>query len=349
MLTKIYKGERGISECHPKTPFPEYELYLFLNKHLNKDKHPSLFMAFNILDDSSYIFDTLVRAITYKIKLQFENGNSNNSETVKEIYLRLFVDKLTLINKEINAEDISFINEVNNCCPICKREKLLKNYLTHQSVRNFKIVQIYPETGLTLEKQMLFNTYQNKPSNFKDGTNLIALCPSCAALYIDSKDYNTYKKLIKIKKSIIKDALVNDAMEKYDIRDAIAYVISNLREINNINNLDTLTLQAKSIDDKIPPNNPLNQIIKVRAYQFYNYINALLSDLERKENNLATELARNIKYMSTTLINSGYEDDEIIERLAHTINDKIGGDLKTINACHCVVAYFVAHCEVLTR
>lgn len=53
--------------------------------------------------------------------------------------------------------------------------------------------------------------------------------------------------------------------------------------------------------------------------------------------------------MSTTLINSGYEDDEIIERLAHTINDKIGGDLKTINACHCVVAYFVAHCEVLTR
>ena len=29
-----------------------------------------------------------------------------------------------------------------------QREKLLKNYLTHQSVRNFKIVQIFPETDL---------------------------------------------------------------------------------------------------------------------------------------------------------------------------------------------------------
>ena len=349
MLTAIFKGDRGISECRPKTPFPKYELYIFLNKHINRDKLPSLFEACGISNTVINHPDTLYNAIVEKIKLQFENGDVHASENIQEIYLRLIADSSILMNKEITGDEFGFVKEVKYICPLCTKEKLMYNYLTHENIHNFRLIQIYPESGLTSDKKILFEMYNPKPSNFNDGKNILALCPSCAAIYSDSKDYETYKKLVNIKKDIIKDAIVDESIESYDIREAILYVINNLKEIHDVTSMEELSLEAKTIDEKIPTNTTLNIIVKARAFKFFNYITALLSDLERKTTGLATELAQNIKQMSSTLIVSGYSDDEILEKLAVTLNNKIAGDFKTLTACHYIIAYFVAHCEVLTR
>ena len=138
-------------------------------------------------------------------------------------------------------------------------------------------------------------------------------------------------------------------MDTFDIREAISFVIDNLKEIRDISTMEELSLNAKTIDEKIPTTNPYNALVKTRVNQFFHYINSLLIELERNSNGLATDLAQNIKQMSSTLMLSGCNEEDVLERLAYIINNKIGGNNKTMNACHCVVAYFVAHCEVLTR
>lgn len=349
MYDAIYKGTREITGCQPINPFPKRALYSFFSEHLKIDKIVEISKAFDIPDNVVKHFDTLLHAIVEKIKLQFENGNSNTSDDVKDIYLRLIGDSSSLINREIKGNELSFLNEVGKLCPLCKRQKLLLSYLSHNDVCNYKITQIFPEKGLTADKKSLFNTYNEEPNDHNSGINLIALCPICSNIYNDNKDYETYKKLVNIKKSILKDAAIDEAMDTFDIREAISFVIDNLKEIRDVSKMEELSLNAREIDEKIPKTNPHNALVKTRVNQFFHYINLLLTELERNNNGLATDLAQNIKQMSSTLMLSGCNEEEVLDQLAYTINNKIGGDKKTMNACHCVVAYFVAHCEVLTR
>lgn len=342
-----YKGTRTINRIEVKIPFQEDELLYFLNGHINKNKLNELLYEFDI--DSSFTpsLDILLRAIVLVYKDIFSNSDGASTLTIKEAYTSLCVDPMAIINQEVKAEEFHLINELHNLCPLCRNQKLVTSCYTNKDVRNFVSTKIFLE-GLSPTKEMIFAAYKPKPTSLDDGRNIIALCPQCSFNYNKDQNFDTYKKLCSIKETAVRDSLLLDSADKYDMRETLENVIKLLVGVRSTSSLIELRLDALNIDKKILRENPLYDVVRTRAIKYYHFIDGLLNEMDGTSSQEASELAKNIKEMSRTLMLSGCTEDEVLNLLAEQLNAKIGGDYKTRDACHFLVAYFVQHCEVLS-
>ena len=86
-----------------------------------------------------------------------------------------------------------------------------------------------------------------------------------------------------------------------------------------------------------------------KATMYNKYVNAVLTNIEKNTDGDSTTLAMQIRSMSDKLMEIDTKPAVIIETIAKSLNDAYNGDDESLISCRIIVAYFVHHCEVLTK
>src|SRR5690625_256897 len=240
------------------------------------------------------------------------------------------------------ADDYPLLKEVNNHCPsytksLVKTEKV-------KSISQYKITRIFPE-GLNKSEEQIFKDTIAPPSKLESNDNKIALCHECSHSYTFIPDVDEYKLLMDLKSDAIRSTQTSEYISSMDIEQKITEVVDALGEIDNLNNLQPLSLDAVSINKKILPANViLISTLTNHVLTYYNFIKDSFSRIS-SFNRIATE----IKLMYIKLESIESDQNAIVEQLADWI---LLHTKKTANhkeACKIIVAFFVQNCEVFNE
>lgn len=348
---KVFEGgssfSSSIRELHDKFDFNSG--VAFFISHINENKSVQLANNLGIDSGNSINFDALVVAITLYLKELVANGEEAITVSMQSLYIKSMSDRGLTVGQEFNGTDAKFLIEVGQVCPLSK-ERLLINS-DHGVVSNYQIVRIYPQ-NLSEEESTIFEAVHKKPLIQDTDDNKIALSVNEAVKYANDKDPITYSKLCSIKSAIIETEKLNERLKNEDITGNISHVIQVLGSAKNINCLEQLSNKAVRIDEKLPPETDGAQNASIRGLvvRYYKFVDSLLTIEEKKdEGGNATELAKPIKEMSRILIESGKTPSQTIEKLKYELNERMGGGEKYLDACLILVAYFVQHCEALSK
>ena len=157
------------------------------------------------------------------------------------------------------------------------------------------------------------------------------------------------QELVEVKEKALARRNATRAMEEIDIEPELDKVIDSLIGIRDRNILVPLSLDALQIKEKIPENDICYEDIKNRALKYYNYINAYLKKHEARTINGSTKLGMEIKEISNRLMSLGETPSNIVDYIAENLNSRISGNNTSLKACEILVAYFVQHCEILSK
>lgn len=318
----------------------------FFDMHIDRNKKDAIFATFGISKNSRHWFTYFCRACAEYLKLIVKYDDDQFDNTVNELYLDRMESGYNYQNT-ISISDSFYVLDARKKCPLSRH--LLINPENGTHIANYKIVKIYPN-NLPNEKKILFDTVIEEPENENDPDNLIALCPICAEKYESAHDFNTFKILVTAKNAAKKRQRDETLLADYDLQEGIKDVISFLLDLpKSGNDNEKLSLNALKIKAKIPEDDICYDDVKNRVVRFYNYIDAFLVENEENTAGGSTKLGEEIKAMSTELVENGLTPSEAVDRLANEINGRYGGDSQTLKASEYIVAYFVQHCEVLSK
>lgn len=240
------------------------------------------------------------------------------------------------------ADDYPLLKEVNNHCPSCT--KSLVKTVKGKSISQYQIIKIFPE-GLNKSEEQLFKDAIPPPSNLESNDNKLALCNDCSHSYSFLPDVDEYKLMMDLKSDAIRSTQTSEYISSMDIEQKITEVVDALGKIDNLNNLQQLSLEAVSIDKKILPSNViLISTLTNHVLTYYNFIKDSFSRIS-SFNRIATEIK--LMYIKLETIES--DQNTIVEQLADWI---LLHTKKTANhkeACKIIVAFFVQNCEVFNE
>jgi len=347
MLDALYYGQRIFSDRSLVTiPYRRQQAISFFNNYLDANKVDKLLVAFGITAVSRNNFAFLTTAMACYLEDLLMIDDAIITSTVKDYYLKLLTDNTFYLNTQIEPTDYEYISEVHRKCPICGAK--LTEICDGRRVKNFKVTMIYP-SSLSATEKILFDAIKKRPSTLTSYKNNIALCPRCSQNYEESKDVETYKTLLENKKKAVERKEIDDALEDFDLDKKIEGVIDLLVQIDDRSALPKLSLDALSINQKIPENDICYDDVKNRAITYFHFIDSYLTKYEVKSSDGSTKLGEQIKAMSNDLMARKLKPSDIVQTIAEEINRRISGDKESLIACHFIVAYFVQHCEVLSN
>ena len=317
-LQSFYKGNKSIypSLSSHKQPFSIDKAKSFFSNFLNIKKLPELISDFGItVSDAS--FDMFCTACAMQLKEFCTSFSEDAVDVMNSTCVSLRKDSSYIGNKRVMPSDYELINEVNNLCPICRKQHL--TLLDGITVRNnYNITLIYPY-GIETDNPSLatiFQTYYPAPKHINEFDNEIATCLTCHNNYKLNPTTELYRKLKEKKLSLKKERELTDALK---------------------------------IKEKIPEDDVNYDEIVLRVVKHYNFIDSLMREYEAKTTDGSTKLGQEIKEISDKLIAAGKGITEVLEEIAKDILRKTTNKEADLPYCKIIVAYFVQNCEVLTR
>jgi hypothetical protein len=346
-LKAFYTGARQINGIRLEiTSFSIQKSTSFFIRHVKENMITNLLLDFGIVSTNKNRFRILCEAMASYLKDLVENDDDAVSSSVKDFFNTIETDSRSDLNRIVDPGDFEYITEVNNKCPLSSHR--LAEKINGRTTKMYKITKIYP-IGLTSDEITLFNVIKPRPANLDSFDNNIALCPLCAQLYETSHDENTYRKLVLIKEKVSARKIAIETLEEMDVETSLSNVIDSLMGIRDRTILTPLSLDALKIKEKISENDICYDDVKNRAIQYFNYINAYFKKHEAATTGGSSQLGMNIKTMSDRLIELGESPSNIVDYIANDLNNRIHGNINSLRACEILVAYFVQHCEILSK
>jgi hypothetical protein len=342
----IYLGSQSMTAAVSRTgSFDWAKANDFLEKHLDPKKSDLVFTALGISADN-HNQSLLRQTILSLLKDFFLNGAADSSQEPNDLYKALLLDSEFKIEQSIDPGDFGYLDEVGRISPITAEPLLTPK---NKTGRNYVIIRIYP-ADLSQQEQNVFNAYGHKPENLDDPSNKIAVSPSVAFRYRENRDVNTYLQLLHEKEEAEKVKDLQEKLSGIDLGPALEDLLGKLINLPNEDNLVPLSYEALEIDQKIPRSETVTYSwVESMVLKYYNFIDSSLQSREEQTQGKATIFTENIKAMSKTLVDAGLTAPKVIDKMADEINSRAEGDKVNHALCMLVVAYFVQHCEVLTK
>ena len=324
--------------------------YDFFKKNLNEQNTNRNF--FNIVCDTSAIFNFETFCIMCtNIFNDFVVLGEPLSKTFEEYYQEACIRPFGLWDTNIEICESEYILDSKNHCPLCKNGSgQLTININGTAIRNFRIAKIYPDKKYMspeLEREIrLLDPYASKEINER---NQIALCLYHYEKYSRAPDIDSFKTLKVAKREIM---FLKDFNEKVNSLDftRIEGIIECLNSHTPQLSKENLSLKVKNVQEKIPPADDywLNCHVIDMINRSYKVISSYMSDYEMKKGG-STELGEKIKKLSSDLMLRHRGPSYVFNTLVETLSNFIPDVPNNKMYCEFIVAYFIAHCEVLTQ
>lgn len=326
------------------------EAYDFFKFYLNENYIKASIKTIVEDEAATFDFDTFCIMCTNIFNDFVEHGEPL-AKTFAQYYQEAYTSPLRFGASNIQVGESEFILEAKNHCALCERRAgSLTVNVRGVTLRNFRIAKIYPDPDhMTpeLEREIKFhNVYANRDENEK---NLIALCPYHYELYTRAPDYETFLKLKAAKREMIFLKEFDEKISKIDvskIESIIVYLNEHTKDLEGEN----LSLALKNVDTKIPPEDYywLNKKVLGLVNGSFKEINSYMNKYEARCDG-STELGEKIKKLSSNLMSRGNGQAYVFNTLVEKLESLLPPDDDNKYFCAYIVAYFIAHCEVLTQ
>ncbi|MGJ0751441.1 ABC-three component system protein [Enterococcus durans] len=311
----------------------ESDIVPYLNPHTEDDCFEAILKYLNA--------DATVPARRYTV---FSEILENNE--IGQFLAMTFLYAINRPNKLMEskpvADDFPLLDEVGNECPIC-RKKLTKK-VKGVTTRQYGIVEIFP-SNLDDDTAVDFENALAPPVKLNSSDNQIALCRTHAETYQAGPEIDEYLVLSSLKKQFATDYALQQMLADLNLEDEIKEVIDSLADLQSVGTLETLSMTALKIDQKILPENCLlKNAIQNSVLTYYKYISALFEEIDDFDI-IQSEIKKAFKEL-----NSGdWSQQEIVEKLAQWILEQTKRPAQHIEACRIIVAFFVQSCEVFNE
>lgn len=355
---KIFSGGTASRPAHFGTsitetiqsPFPRADCYDFFKTYLSERLAKSQLTTLVEDDAAVFDFDSFCIMCT-NIFNDFAVHGEPLSKTFAQYYQESFTNPHGFGISNIEVGESEYILEAKNHCALCeKRNGPLTVNVRGVTIRNFRIAKIYPgEDNLTPELDREIRFYDPYASRETNERNLIALCPFHYDLYSRAPDLETFKKLKAAKREMLFIKEFNEKVNKLDfskIEDIIVYLNENTATLER----EDLTLAIKNVEEKIPQSDNywLYKHVIDMVNSSFKEINSYMNAYELKRGG-STELGEKIKKLSSDLMSRGRGQAYVFNTLVDSLTSILPDDPDNKMYCSFIVAYFIAHCEVLTQ
>ncbi len=344
----FFNGIKSLDGVRAKVihPFQSRYSFEFFFKYINKNKINDILATFGIVTDRQDAFSVLCCALTEKLK-EFLDPQDDEKYSIEHYFKKAILDKTYSSYLQISASDFDYLNEVKKRCPICGEH--LTDVVDETRLKKYQIVEIYPRNLNDVDKIIFDSIKPFTKHNYSIYENQIAVCDKHAKEYQATKDIEIYKTLLEAKELAKRRTLEERAIEDIDIPKSIEKIINHLIKYPPTNDLAQLNYNAIEVSNKISKNDTSYFDVVSKATMHNKYVNAVLTTIEKNTEGDATTLAMQIRAMSDRLMKLNTKPSVILETIAKELNDAYHGDDESLITCRIIVAYFVHHCEVLTK
>ena len=220
------------------------------------------------------------------------------------------------------------------------------NYLLHEEEYNCP----FPGCG----KELCNISGTNRLDNFnvclidKQGpvevSNMIALCPSCFAEYLDEQCSVSSEEMLNIKNTLKEHQKSKKIANATSFNEGMARAIRKISQIS-INDLKESKFDPKKLTDKIDAqlSYPLYKTVSDNIFDYYNILTKVMVGLDKRGKINYDSIQFKIGGLYSDLKETGRSQiaifDEMVERLHKaTLEDRL--------YCQILVSFFIQKCEV---
>jgi len=250
----------------------------------------------------------------------------------------------TLDSKTTTTDEVPYLTEANNHCPICGSDLVKKS--KGKNIPFYEITKIFDEVFDEDIKKDLETIYV-APRSLNDFSNKIALCLNCLNEYRLAPTKETYKLLYDKKRSFEENSKITNQLSGLDVEKELSIIIRGLGELSK-DEVGVMTeLDPKEIVEKIPDDVVLKDDVTRWVLQYYKYIEKQFSNLDTTGITRFSVIASQIKLAFEKLDALGtMTQKQIFNRLSLWVVDKIGYSIDNLNVVNIIIAFFVQNCEV---
>lgn len=299
----------------------------------------------NLIDDLKEDLENLIQSA--------ENVSSGKKKSLlsykdhmPRFLAEIFIYTLNLPNKRqnegIDTNDAPLLLEANYECPI-SHVPLVEN-IKGQPVKRYAITTIFPD-DLPPDKEKAFKAVMKKPKNLSSPENLIALSTKSAEEYLLDPTLDEFKMLVELKSVLSSNYEAIRDVDKVDLEESIRIVLEALMDIDDGDELETLSYDALRIDQKIPDDGLLQKDIQSKVVQFYKYIEKVFSESGADFKQIGSDVQKCAKRFEK----KGLSQRDVAYNLAKWMRNKTNLGTDGTLACNAVVAFFIQNCEVFGK
>lgn len=220
---------------------------------------------------------------------------------------------------------LSLLQECNSLCPLLECSKPLYVKKDDEKQPYFQIIQINPQ------------------KSYDRLSNLLAVCPECAAKFNMQKTEHDILRLAEIKRRMQEKENISELASEEKIEQDITTLIEKITNAES-SELSELNYSPVELKKKfLPSEHQLEDEIKPRVVKYFNFINELLKQKVEKENFNETKFRKAVKHIYENLETEEFEKTQIFE----TISERFYNMSKNSHiACQILASYFVQSCEI---
>lgn len=240
-------------------------------------------------------------------------------------------------------EQLILFSEVESICPICT--KPLRYEKAGRIEKVFEIAHIYP-LNPTAEEIELLKDEKLLSEDVNSLNNVIPLCPSCHEKFDKPRTVEEYRKLYKIKESIILKSKIMNSYSLFNIEDEIRLVLHKLNlDTGELAKLEYNVLKVEQkANDTLPP--LLKRQIKSDVTEYFLFIQNIFEEIDKDTPDKFNTVAAQIKGFYYKCKQSTQNQEEIYRSIVEWIHNKT--NRYSLRACEIITAYFVQDCEVFS-
>lgn len=220
---------------------------------------------------------------------------------------------------------LSLLQECNSLCPLLECSKPLYVKKDDEKQPYFQIIQINPQ------------------KSYDRLSNLLAVCPECAAKFNMQKTEHDILRLAEIKRRMQEKENISELASEEKIEQDITTLIEKITNAES-SELSELNYSPVELKKKfLPSEHQLEDEIKPRVVKYFNFINELLKQKVEKENFNETKFRKAVKHIYENLETEEFEKTQIFE----AISERFYNMSKNSHiACQILASYFVQSCEI---
>jgi len=243
-----------------------------------------------------------------------------------------------------DSEKMILFGEVDGRCPHCGKNLMYKKNGTHNKI--FEIAHIYPLNPKPNEIKILENV-PRLSNNVNDLSNVIAVCRDCHTKFDKPRTSEEYMKWFNLKKRLETDFKIKSSFSLFNIEEAIVDVINKLCEFDWSDEIEKLSFQALTIDEKTNDDlsNLLKRKIRNNVVEHFNFIKDMFSEIDKTTPRKSEKIATQIKLIYLHFLEIDDNQNQIYEALVSWLKEKTKQDR---TSCEIIIDYFVQNCEVFS-
>ncbi|MBQ6979643.1 MAG: hypothetical protein IJQ07_03265 [Clostridia bacterium] len=258
--------------------------------------------------------------------------------------LNKIIEKDSYLKERENpsSHDVAlYLGEVNHHCPLCGKALIYREQ--KKKNRLFQIAHIYPNRP-TIAQYETLKDVERLGGNSESFENKIAICLDCHS----TQDYHTtvedYNHLLDIKKRLLTESALNNAIRSLDVERDVSIVISRLTNISEMELAD-LNYEPVYLTNKFE-NSELLIKTRIESYVhiYFPYVRDCLKEIDGKNGFNQQVLAGQIRNCYLKMRDRSSNKSMIFYQMADWLKNKTQSTSR--EACEIVIAFFVQNCEV---